>query len=279
MKTKIYKLLISCLLVIGLSGCTILDTDYKIYEDGEYSYTMELLVYENIAGLQDFDLEEIYNFIADSYNLEKKVEIKEVEKEIEGIKYVGLAIERPKGLPEEGGPVKIEIDRVHCEILFTLNNPDIEELFFSFIPVGADNGAESAISNYENIGLTAEFSFEMPGKILSTSGGSIEGNTVRFDLIDNSLREIIIRSEYPGLTYLEIGLICGGSLLVIILAFFLYRHFKKRPKTKADETVTLDPSSLEEEKKALLNEFKDKAGTEKEDQITLHLPKENEHDQ
>lgn len=254
---KISSLILTAILILLLSGCAQFNSEYQIYQDGEYSFKTELLIPESLSSLPDVNIDELVEYLKTSLKLEDDLVINEIGREVNGIAYTGVEIIREKGPVLEGGAVTIDFDRAHAEMVFTLNNPDLSDIFFTFVPLSEGTDQQSAMKSYEEMGMSVKFVFNMPGEILSTSGGVINGNSVEFSLIDNSLRTIIIRSKYPGLTYLQIGMISGGAIIIAVLGS-LYFYKKKRVVRLDNQALAIKPDMTDDfhqEKDQLLAQF------------------------
>lgn len=254
---KILLLVLAAMLLL-LSGCAQFNSEYQIYKDGEYSFKTELLIPESLSDLPDVSIDELVDYLKTSLKLEDDLLINEINREVNGITYTGVEIIREKGPVLEGGAVTIEFDRAHAEMVFTLNNPDLSDIFFAFVPLSEDTDQQSAMKSYEELGLSVKFVFSMPGEILSTSGGVIDGNSVEFSLIDNSLRTIIIRSKYPGLTYLQIGIIGSVTIVAAGLGGLYFYRKKKTVQQDRVQTVSIKPAvekDFSQEKNELMAKF------------------------
>ena len=235
-------LVLSAILLFVMSGCAKINGDYQIYEDGEYSLDVTFLIPKSIAELQDIDLDKALIMLRQNLYIGGDVVTTPIETMRDGVQYTGYQISRKKAAPSEDGPVSISVDKNEREVVFTLDNTEIESLWISTTSTetGENQTDEEAIETLRDMGLEVQFIFAMPGEVLSSSGGIIQNNTVVFDVIDNSLRQIIIRSKIPGLTLNQIIYISGAAIFLIgggIFAFvFLNKKnpikFKKAKKKK-----------------------------------------------
>ncbi len=238
-------LVLSAILLFVMSGCAKINGDYQIYEDGEYSLDVTFLIPKSIAELQDIDLDEALIMLRQNLYIDGDVVTTPIETMRDGVQYTGYQISRKKAAPSEDGPVSISVDKNEREVVFTLDNTEIESLWISTTSTetGENQTDEEAIETLRDMGLEVQYIFAMPGEVLSSSGGIIQNNTVVFDVIDNSLRQIIIRSKIPGLTLNQIIYISGAAIFLIgggIFAFvFLNKKnpikFKKAKKKKEIE--------------------------------------------
>ena len=227
-------MIFSAILLIVMTGCAKINGDYQIYEDGEYSLDVTFLIPSSIAELQDIDLEEALITLRQNLYIGGDVTTTPVETMRDGIQYTGYQISRKKALPSEDGPVSISVDEGNREILFTLNNTSIENLWISMNPSGSDENLTSAeaLKALEDMGLELQYIFTMPGEILSSSGGIIQNNTVVFNLVDNDLRQIIIRAKIPGLTTMQIVYITGATIFLIGGGVIIYLLLNKKNPIK-----------------------------------------------
>lgn len=238
-------LVLSAILLFVMSGCAKINGDYQIYEDGEYSLDVTFLIPKSIAELQDIDLDEALIMLRQNLYIGGDVVTTPIETMRDGVQYTGYQISRKKSAPSQDGPVSINVDKNAREVVFTLDNTEIESLWISTTSTetGENQTDEEAIKTLRDMGLEVQYIFAMPGEVLSSSGGIIQNNTVVFDVIDNSLRQIIIRSKIPGLTLNQIIYISGAAIFLIgggIFAFvFLNKKnpikFKKAKKKKKKE--------------------------------------------
>ena len=238
-------LVLSAILLFVMSGCAKINGDYQIYEDGEYSLDVTFLIPKSIAELQDIDLDEALIMLRQNLYIDGDVVTTPIETMRDGVQYTGYQISRKKAAPSEDGPVSISVDKNEREVVFTLDNTEIESLWISTASTetGENQTDEEAIETLRDMGLEVQYIFAMPGEVLSSSGGIIQNNTVVFDVIDNSLRQIIIRSKIPGLTLNQIIYISGAAIFLIgggVFAFvFLNKKnpikFKKAKKKKEIE--------------------------------------------
>ncbi len=227
-------LVLSAILLFVMSGCAKINGDYQIYEDGEYSLDVTFLIPKSIAELQDIDLDKALIMLRQNLYIGGDVVTTPIETMRDGVQYTGYQISRKKAAPSEDGPVSISVDKNEREVVFTLDNTEIENLWISTTSTetGENQTDEEAIETLRDMGLEIQYIFAMPGEVLSSSGGIIQNNTVVFDVIDNSLRQIIIRSKIPGLTLNQIIYISGAAIFLIGGGIFVFVFLNKKNPIK-----------------------------------------------
>ena len=82
----------------------------------------------------------------------------------------------------------------------------------------------------------------MPGKIKSSTVGTIEDNVVDIGLMDlqNATNEITVVSEESTSTTSNTGIIIGGVVVVILIAGGLYFYKSKKKKNDNIENSEID---------------------------------------
>ena len=82
------------------------------------------------------------------------------------------------------------------------------------------------------MGLEIGIKITMPGKIKSSTVGTIEGNMVDIGLMDlqNATNEITIVSKESTATASNTGIVIGGIVVVILIAGGLYFYKNKKKK-------------------------------------------------
>ena len=156
----------------------------------------------------------------------KDWELKDVSEKIDGEEYVGFNAVAPKSITKDfldcltvennTYTLKMESD----DLGESVNTDDFEEqLGYS-------------IDKLEEMGLEIGIKVAMPGKVKSTTIGTIKDNVVDIGLKDlqNVGDEITIVSEEAKSTTSNTGIIIGGVALVIVIAGGLYFYKNKKRK-------------------------------------------------
>ena len=99
-----------------------------------------------------------------------------------------------------------------------------------------------SIDKLEEMGLEIGIKIAMPGKIKSSTVGTIEDNVVDIGLMDlqNATNEITVVSEESTSTTSNTGIIIGGIVVVILIAGGLYFYKSKKKKNDNIENSEID---------------------------------------
>lgn len=232
MKNKILKKLrVIAVLVILLmtTACARLQCDMNIYPNGEYAYQIEIYVPEEFTELNTFNEDSLIAVARTIFKLSENELIKPVNTNVDGINYRGLNIIHERSLPKENGEIKISVDDWNNFLVFELNHEKNNDIWFSLNPLG---DADEFIEFIKNSGYEFKITFKMPGEVLETTAGTIDGNNVILNIMNDDFSNLVIKSKVPFLNPIEIAVVLTILVIILIVAYFIYRKHKKEKEVK-----------------------------------------------
>lgn len=253
---KIKKLLFVSILAISLMGCIKVDMNMRIDKEGSLSFDMDMLVMESTLNSVGGTMDDLKSSLETEEGM-NDAEFEEIEKTIDGEKWVGFNI-KPKEAITEEKVATVKDGKVILEIPSEL----MEEL--------ADGMAESNedMEEAEEMGMTMEMNlnFVMPGKVIENNIGEvIDDNTVKVNLLDEiEVKNIKIVSEISSSsnTMMIAVLVVGIAALAVIGFMYLKKNKAKKDTIIVEEDVvepTVEETIVEnkvEETTEVVNEEK-----------------------
>ena len=223
---KIIKLLTVFAISLALTGCMKVHYQINVIDKDNVDASMKILYSKEMMDTYKMTQEDIKAQMETDEGL-KDWELKDVSEKIDGEEYVGFNAVAPKSITKDfldcltvennTYTLKMESD----DLGESVNTDDFEEqLGYS-------------IDKLEEMGLEIGIKVAMPGKVKSTTIGTIKDNVVDIGLKDlqNVGDEITIVSEEAKSTTSNTGIIIGGVALVIVIAGGLY-FYKNKKKEK-----------------------------------------------
>ena len=227
---KISRTLIVLVLLLMTTACTQLQCDMNIYPNGEYSYSIDVYVPEEFTELSTINEKSIIAITKNVFNLSDE-KISEISKNVDGVNYKGLNIVHERSLPKVDSQMTIEVDDWENILNFNLVY-DKHDIWFDLNPLGTE---EEFYSFIEMNGYELKLVFHMPGEVLSSNTGVIEGNDVIINLMSDDFNEINIVSKVPFLSSTEMMILVAVIIVIALISYLFYRH-KQKPKNKNSQT-------------------------------------------
>lgn len=222
---KIIKLLTVFAISLALTGCMKVHYQINVIDKDNVDASMKILYSKEMMDTYKMTQEDIKAQMETDESL-KDWELKDVSEKINGEEYVGFNAVAPKSVTKDlldcltvennTYTLKMESD----DLGESVNTDDFEEqLGYS-------------IDKLEEMGLEIGIKVVMPGKVKSTTIGTIKDNVVEIGLNDlqNVGDEITIVSKEAKSTTSNTGIIIGGVALVIVIAGGLYFYKNKKKK-------------------------------------------------
>lgn len=215
------KIILIVFSLLFLSGCVKGDVNIKYTNLEKANLTIELLCQKEILSTYDTTLEDIQNKLA--VNQLKNWQIKELNESINGVSYVGFALNAPDNIN----------NMLLNYISYDQGNNTYQVLFPKDLIDSLLNSSElqdinnSSLLSLENMGLEINLKISLPGKITETNYGNINNNEVKINLLDfitqKQTTEIKITSSKQNFDSRLINI-----LLIIILVTSLYFLLRKK---------------------------------------------------
>ena len=252
---------LSLILCLALSGCAQITNNVKIYPDGDYSSYIKVIMENDIFDKASLDVEECRSLIAKQFEIEDQSRIVEISETHNDIEYIGFEYVVDKSPVTDKMNVSVEADKLHNVITFKLTNKLSEDIFFDSINFGSDQNVDM-----QSIGLSYTLFIEMPGKIISSTEGKIDGDLVEIDFFEWDNDELIIVSDINSNLVTLLTIAFCLVLIIIILLVILKIHLQAPGLTKRQK------------KKTPVSNFKIEIEQENDILKTLNKEKENTND-
>ena len=215
------KIILIVFSLLFLSGCVKGDVNIKYTNLEKANLIIELLCQKEILSTYDTTLEDIQNKLA--VNQLKNWQIKELNESINGVSYVGFALNAPDNInnmllnyisyDQENNTYQVLFPKDLIDSL--LNSSELQDI------------NNSSLLSLENMGLEINLKISLPGKITETNSGNINNNEVKINLLDfitqKQTTEIKITSSKQNFDSRLINI-----LLIIILVTSLYFLLRKK---------------------------------------------------
>lgn len=239
-------ILVMCLLMILLTGCMQMTSNYRIFSDGTYQSEIEILIKRDIYDDSSTNAKaylEAFLAMFDTSNYQKS----ESTIEVDGIDYYDLIMKEDRKSSEDAS-VTITIDDENKEALFVHDLKASDDYLIELDALGLG-------SNYKEIlamqGFVIIERIQMPGAIKSANVGNINGDILTVDLLTTDINKIIVRSYIDNnVANLFVILFIVITLLICFIALYInFNHKNKNGKPKND-TLKFDlvKEKLKEEK-------------------------------
>lgn len=215
------KIILIVFSLLFLSSCVKGDVNIKYTNLEKANLIIELLCQKEILSTYDTTLEDIQNKLA--VNQLKNWQIKELNESINGVSYVGFALNAPDNInnmllnyisyDQENNTYQVLFPKDLIDSL--LNSSELQDI------------NNSSLLSLENMGLEINLKISLPGKITETNYGNINNNEVKINLLDfitqKQTTEIKITSSKQNFDSRLINI-----LLIIILVTSLYFLLRKK---------------------------------------------------
>ena len=215
------KIILIVFSLLFLSGCVKGDVNIKYTNLEKANLIIELLCQKEILSTYDTTLKDIQNKLA--VNQLKNWQIKELNESINGVSYVGFALNAPDNINNTLlNYISYDQENNTYQVLFPkdlidslLNSSELQDI------------NNSSLLSLENMGLEINLKISLPGKITETNYGNINNNEVKINLLDfitqKQTTEIKITSSKQNFDSRLINI-----LLIIILVTSLYFLLRKK---------------------------------------------------
>ena len=215
------KIILIVFSLLFLSGCVKGDVNIKYTNLEKANLIIELLCQKEILSTYDTTLEDIQNKLA--VNQLKNWQIKELNESINGVSYVGFALNAPDNInnmllnyisyDQENNTYQVLFPKDLIDSL--LNSSELQDI------------NNSSLLSLENMGLEINLKISLPGKITEANYGNINNNEVKINLLDfitqKQTTEIKITYRKQNFDSRLINI-----LLIIILVTSLYFLLRKK---------------------------------------------------
>lgn len=222
---KIMKLLTVVAISLALTGCMKIHYQINIIDKDNVDASMKILYSKEMMDTYGMTQEDIKSQMETEDGL-KGWELKDVSEKIDGEEYVGFNAVAPESITK---------DILDC--LTVENNTytlkiEGDDLGESVDTEDFEDQLGYSIDKLEEMGLEIGIKITMPGKIKSSTVGTIEGNMVDIGLMDlqNATNEITVVSKESTATASNTGIVIGGIVVVILIAGGLYFYKNKKKK-------------------------------------------------
>ena len=199
------KIILIVFSLLFLSGCVKGDVNIKYTNLEKANLIIELLCQKEILSTYDTTLEDIQNKLA--VNQLKNWQIKELNESINGVSYVGFALNAPDNInnmllnyisyDQENNTYQVLFPKDLIDSL--LNSSELQDI------------NNSSLLSLENMGLEINLKISLPGKITETNYGNINNNEVKITSSKQNFDSRLI-----------------NILLIIILVTSLYFLLRKK---------------------------------------------------
>ena len=196
-------------MVLTLTGCMKINVDLDYSKADQPQMSMKLLYSQKMIDQYDIDIDDLKNN-EQLKNLDTEI----IEETIDNEDYQGVKATVPQS---QMGEVKKLLKKDNDTYTLTLPVQQLSEK--------VENDDTYDINQLKSLGIDLSMKVTMPGEIIKTDVGLIDGNVVNFDLsevLEKNLETITIQSEaessqHIGL-YVGIGavLVCGGIVVGIM---------------------------------------------------------------
>ncbi|MGN1181682.1 MAG: hypothetical protein ACI4SR_01655 [Faecalibacillus sp.] len=226
---KIKKIMILCFMSLLLTACVQLNITID-FSDGESAMiNSELLIKESDLKTNQLTIKDIKKQIQSNDDLFKNWSIKDISKTIDNEKYKGISIQSPDTINEELAK-KLTSHEENKQTTYEFN--------INFQESGLDLSElthyQTTIKTLKNNNASFELYIIMPGKVIESSIGTIDGNVVTVDLYDYFLSghipPISIISQTDNIDDSFYLYIFVGFIIIIMICFVYHLTRKKRKK-------------------------------------------------
>ena len=222
---KIIKLLTVFAISLALTGCMKVHYQINVIDKDNVDASMKILYSKEMMDTYKMTQEDIKAQMETDEGL-KDWELKDVSEKIDGEEYVGFNAVAPKSITKDF------LDCLTVENNTYTLKMESDDLGESVNTDDFEDQLGYSIDKLEEMGLEIGIKVAMPGKVKSTTIGTIKDNVVDIGLKDlqNVGDEITIVSEEAKSTTSNTGIIIGGVVLVIVIAGGLYFYKNKKKK-------------------------------------------------
>ena len=271
------KVSLILIILLSLSGCMQIKSNYFVYDTGEYEFNLTVLLPKKVYESSALNFDTYKTLFIEEMNLQNDA-IVQIEEVINDIEYVGFKVERPKTFPSDEHNIQITVDKKKNQILFVLDNHLSDDIFIS---LDAFDLGHDSLEALKEEGLEIFINIQMPGKILSASGGVINDNVLTYDLINNDMHKLIVLSKTSNILPQLIAIAIIIIIIIILAIVFIKNNMSKKhkkqnnkDKIKVKEVVNIIPPKIED-KKEIVEDDEDDI---KDNDILQTLLLENEND-
>ena len=225
---KLRNLFVVFTMAFVLLGCYKVNMTIEVDSKGNAEMAMDFLIQESMLSYTGEDIDSLKDSATQSFSSKEKdkIKFKDLEKEIDGEKYVGFTMTYPKATAKETKKsIKVENDKV----TFVMDDSYLSALGADSLTNGAD------MSELESAGVEFTLTVKMPGEITEASAGKIDGDKVVINLLKTDKEIKIISKNGNGNMLLYVGI--GVGVVIIAAAAFFF--FKKKKGNEDDAVVII----------------------------------------
>lgn len=205
---RFLKIFTSFFMVLTLTGCMKINVDLDYSKADQPQMSMKLLYSQKMIDQYDINIDDLKN-----NDQLKNLDTEIIEETIDNEDYQGVQATVPQSQMSE---VKKLLTKDNDTYTLTLPIQQLSEK--------VDNNDTYNVDQLKSLGIDLSMKVTMPGEVIKTDVGLINGNVVNFDLsevLDKNLETITIQSEAESSNdlglYVGIGaiLVCGGLVIGI----------------------------------------------------------------
>ena len=200
-------------------------------------------------------IEDCIDLISSQFDIQEPENVQEISEEINGVEYVGLEYNVSYDKDSDKENFDIIRDPKKNQITLKVVNELNEDIFFDSFIVGTEEKP-----NFEQLGLEYALQVEMPGKVLSTNIGKIEGDIVTTDSIHWPDNQLVVVSEINSNLVTMLVMAFTVLLIIIILLIIMFinlQHKRILKKRGAPSKYRIENKDNDISKTLMLEEKED----------------------
>ena len=199
-------------------------SNYRVFSDGTYQSDLEILIPLETYNDPDSNVTVYLAILLEQLNLEES-DMEESTLEIDGIEYYYLTLNRDRTTEEDS--ITVTIDNGEALFVHDLLSDEFM-LDLDAFGLGDDYKEILALQGF----LILE-RIQMPGKILSSTAGTVEDDVVTINIIEDDVSLIIIRSSIDNnISTLLLLFIIVSVLLVCFICIYISLNKQKRHRRR-----------------------------------------------
>ncbi len=222
-----------------LSGCMQINGNYRIFSDQTYQSETEILIPMTIINDESYHFE---NYKDDLIAVFSKADSVVTQKEvtIDDTRYQAITIENKRAASQNE---QITITREDDEILFVHDLQIESDYLIEFDAFGLGDDYKQILEAY---GFSIIERIQMPGDILSANSGTINGDILTVDIIEDDVTKIIVRSGiYSGISALIVIFLITIVLLASLITIYISYNHKRKKKTHTPDAPLMKVETIE----------------------------------
>ena len=236
--SKVLLIFLISVLILSLSGCMQMTTNYRVFSDGTYQSDLEILIPLETYNDEDSNVTTYLSMLLEQLAIDES-EIEETTIEIDGVEYYYISLSRDRTTEEDAVTVTIE----DGEVLFVHDFSASDEFMLELDAFGLGDDYKEILALQ---GIQIIERIQMPGTIISATAGTVEDDIVTINIIEDDVSLIIIRSTIDtNISLLVVLFIIVLVLLLCLICIYISRN--KHKKQRRIESVANSEVLIEEE--------------------------------